>query len=93
MSKSGYTDDLRIIKSLLIVTSLQKRKDIKAIEAIRKFSKPLSWKPLQEFMIDADVWRYAAKKAMTRKRYFVILKCLYIIRQQVSIIEVYVVFP
>ena len=46
-----------------------------------------------EFMIDADVWRYAAKKAMTRKRYFVILKCLYIIRQQVSIIEVYVVFP
>lgn len=70
MSKSGYTDDLRIIKSLLIVTSLQKRKDIKAIEAIRKFSKPLSWKPLQEFMIDADVWRYAAKKGYDPKEVF-----------------------
>ena len=70
MSKSGYTDDLRIIKSLLIVTSLQKRKDLKAIETIRKFSMPLSWKPLQELMIDADVWKYAAKKGYDPKEVF-----------------------
>ena len=70
MSKAGYTDHLRIIKSLLIVTSLQKRKDIKAIDAIRKFSKPLSWKPLKEFMIDADVWKYAVKKGYDPKEVF-----------------------
>ena len=29
MSKAGYTDHLRIIKSLLIVTSLQKEKILK----------------------------------------------------------------
>jgi len=70
VSKAGYTDDLRILKSLLIVTSLQKRKDIKAAEAIRGFSKPLSWKPLQEHMIDAAVWKYTVKKGYEPKEIF-----------------------
>ncbi len=63
MSESNnYADNLRRIKSLLIVTSLQKRNDIKAIKFIREFSGELDWKPLSNLLIDPEVWEYAIVK-------------------------------
>lgn len=56
---SRYTQDLRIIKSLLIVTSLQKRDDLKAAQLIRSYPHKLRWKPLSELLISSDVWNYA----------------------------------
>ncbi|HBZ01991.1 MAG TPA: hypothetical protein DEO84_11800, partial [candidate division Zixibacteria bacterium] len=46
-------------RSLLIVTSLQKKRDIKALNIIRKFKKELNWEPLSSFLIDEKVWAYA----------------------------------
>ncbi len=57
-----YTDDLRLIKSLLIVTSLQKRKDIQAINLIKKFSDNLTWKPISNLLIENSVWKYEVEK-------------------------------
>ena len=58
---SQYTEDLRLIKSLLIVTSLQKRKDLQAVKFIKKFSADLAWKPLSNLLIDSEVWKYAVE--------------------------------
>ncbi len=60
-----YTDELRRVKSLLIVSSLQKRADLRAIERIRQFNRALEWKPLSNLLIDAEVWKYV----VTRKRH------------------------
>lgn len=62
---SKYTEDLRLLKSLLIVTSLQKRNDLKALEAIQEISLPIEWEPLDRLMIDQEVWGYA----VSEKRY------------------------
>jgi|WetSurMetagenome_2_1015567.scaffolds.fasta_scaffold22727_2 hypothetical protein len=50
---------MRLTRSLLIVTSLQKKRDIKALNIIRKFKKELNWEPLSSFLIDEKVWAYA----------------------------------
>lgn len=56
-----YADRIRLIKSLLIVTSLQKRNDLKAIQLIRAFPGKLAWKPLSELLIESQVWSYAVE--------------------------------
>lgn len=56
---NDYTDELRRLRSLLIVTSLQKRSDLKALELIREYPGELSWEPLNNLLIDPDVWTYA----------------------------------
>jgi hypothetical protein len=62
MSESNqYTEDLRLLKSLLIVSSLQKRKDFRALKLIKKFPGKLKWKPLRNLLIDAEVWEYAVE--------------------------------
>lgn len=61
MPDNQYTKELRLIKSLLIVTSLQKYKDTQAIKLIKKFSGKLAWKPLSNLLIDAEVWKYAVE--------------------------------
>lgn len=59
MAKSNkYTDELRAIRSLLIVTSLQKREDLKAKTLVEKFEDELNWTPLRNLMIDQEVWNY-----------------------------------
>lgn len=55
---SKYTDELRAIRSLLIVTSLQKRKDLKAKNLVEKFEGDLNWNPLSNLMIEQEVWNY-----------------------------------
>jgi len=54
-----YTRDLRLTKSLLIVTSLQKRRDLQAIKYIKEYSGKLTWEPFSNFLIDPEVWEYA----------------------------------
>lgn len=57
-----YTDELRRIKSLLIVTSLQERKDLRAVRAIKSFKENLDWKAADELMVDPEAWDYAIEK-------------------------------
>ncbi|MBI2842271.1 MAG: XcyI family restriction endonuclease [Armatimonadetes bacterium] len=57
-----YTDDLRKVRSLLIVTSLQRRRDLKARRIIEEFSQPLVWEPLADKMIDSGVWKYVVEE-------------------------------
>lgn len=59
---STYKDELRLLRSLLIVTSLQKRQDLKAAKQIQSFAESLKWEPLADLMIDKDVWEYAVKE-------------------------------
>jgi hypothetical protein len=53
------------VRSLLIVTSLQKRADLKCVRRIKAFKKKLSWEPLEHLLIDRGVWEYV----ISRKRY------------------------
>lgn len=57
-----YQESIRFIKSLLIVTSLQKKSDLKISKQIEKTNIPLSWAELDGLMIDKDVWFYAVEK-------------------------------
>ena len=58
----SYTDNLRKIKSLLIVTSLQKRADLKSFETITKLKIELDWEPLSNLMIEEEAWEYVTKE-------------------------------
>jgi len=56
-----YIRDLRLTKSLFIVSSLQKRKDLIAKEVIDKYNKSLNYKPLKNYLIEKDAWDYISK--------------------------------
>jgi hypothetical protein len=43
------------MRSLLIVTSLKNKEDLKALKLIKKYNKSLNWNPLEKLMIDEDV--------------------------------------
>jgi hypothetical protein len=53
-----YIEDLRLTKSLLISTSLQKRLDVVARQLIEGFNDPLVFKPLQRLMIERKAWEH-----------------------------------
>lgn len=57
-----YSDNLRKVKSLLIVTSLQKKRDIKAFELLSSIGLDLEWNPLSNLMIDNDAWDYVTQE-------------------------------
>lgn len=57
-----YSDELRLIRPILIVTSLQTRNDLKAFRLIRAFSEKLTWEPLHTLLIDSEVWAYVVEK-------------------------------
>lgn len=58
----NYSDNLRKVKSLLIVTSLQKRSDLKIFEALSKLEIQLNWLPLSNLMIENEAWEYVVKE-------------------------------
>lgn len=58
---NNYTEELRKIKSLLIVTSLQKKADIKAWEFLKSYAPELEWN-LDQLGIESQVWDYITKK-------------------------------
>jgi hypothetical protein len=53
-----YIKDLRLTKSLAIVSSLQKRKDLIAKEVIEKYDKKLNFNPSKKYLIEKDAWNY-----------------------------------
>lgn len=55
-----YVDEIRTIRSLLIVTALQKKEDLRAKRFIEEFDAPLAWQPLSHLLIDEEVWNYIA---------------------------------
>lgn len=57
-----YSDEMRKIRSLLIVTALQERHDLRVVRIIKSFSKDLIWDTLDDLMIDPEVWDYAIEK-------------------------------
>jgi len=57
-----YKDELRLLKSVSIVSSLQKVADQKALNDIKQFYGQLNWKPLNELSIDKKIWDYIVKK-------------------------------
>lgn len=57
-SESAYSQKLRLIKSLLVVSSLQKRHDVQAAKHIKDFPGKLTWEPLDSLLTDSKVWRY-----------------------------------
>lgn len=44
---------------MLIVSSLQKRADIRAISLIRSFKARVEWEPLSNLLIESDAWKHA----------------------------------
>lgn len=58
IDSSDYKEHLRLTRSLLIVSSLQERQDRKVLELVEAYGGPLTWQPLHDLMIDADVWTY-----------------------------------
>lgn len=55
---SEYADNLRSLRALLIVTSLQDRKDVQARRLVEGFPGRLRWSR-PRLMIDPGVWKYA----------------------------------
>ncbi len=52
----AYVEELRRIKSVLIVTVLQKRQDLEAAKLLKAFKAKLNWGPLVELGIGPDAW-------------------------------------
>ncbi len=73
----SYYDNLRKIKSLLIVTSLQRKEDLKAYKTIEDLKIDLDWSDISGYMIDDEVWEYVVQeKNMIRNLSFVTRKSL-----------------
>jgi hypothetical protein len=69
-SSKSYEDELRKTKSLIIVASLQLRRDMKAIRAIEAFSDRVTWKPLSNLMISGLAWKYVKERKLDAKFVF-----------------------
>lgn len=59
--KSGYTDDLRKLKSQLLASTLKEKRDVKAFAAVKRTKANLKWDSRSDLMIDEDVWGYIVK--------------------------------
>lgn len=57
----GYADHLRKLKSLLIVTSLQKRRDLQALAQVEALTLALDWTPQADLMIAPATWEYVVR--------------------------------
>jgi len=64
-----YREELRLIKSLMIVTSLQKKEDLNARKIIENFTQNLNWEPLNQFMIDEVIWHYIVQEKNYEPRF------------------------
>lgn len=62
MVEKNYKHNLRLIKSLLIVTSLQKKRDLEVKKRIQALDLNIKWNDLNKLMIEREVWDYATKE-------------------------------
>lgn len=60
--KNEYTDSLRRLKSQLLVSTLQRKKDVVAFQAVANSKAELDWNGRSQLMIDEDVWKYVVKQ-------------------------------
>lgn len=56
--KSDYATGLRLFKSVLVATTLQRRRDVAARKLIEAFSEPLDFRPLENLLIEEQAWRH-----------------------------------
>jgi hypothetical protein len=56
-----YTDSLRRIKSQLLVSALQRKKDQLALRAVKSSRRHLNWEERADLMVDDDVWKYVVE--------------------------------
>ena len=68
--KNEYSDTLRRIRSLLLVSTLRERKDLLAFEAIRFLRAKLDWSKRRDLGIDDRSWEYIAEKKYDPKFVF-----------------------
>jgi len=59
---NDYTDNLRKIKSQLIVSTLQRKKDVLAFKAVRRIRTKVTWDSREDLMIDEEAWDYIVRK-------------------------------
>jgi XcyI restriction endonuclease len=57
-----YTDELRRIRSVQLVSTLKKRSDIAARALVVDFDEELDWEPLDQRSIDPNVWQYVSER-------------------------------
>ena len=67
---SKYKENLRVAKSLLVVTKLQEGKDVKSRSLINSYRKLLTYEPFDEFLIDENAWNYIQKKKIEPRLVF-----------------------
>ena len=56
-----YTDALRRIKSQLLVSTLQRKKDQLAFRAVKSVRQHLNWQQRSDLMVNDEVWNYVVK--------------------------------
>ena len=56
--KNDYTDSLRRLKSQLLVSTLQRKKDMAAFNTVKRIRVAVDWSSRGQLMIDEDVWKY-----------------------------------
>lgn len=66
MTADSYAKELHLLRSLLISTSLQRRRDIEALELIQQFPDIPQW-DLGELNIEDSVWEYVRKNGYDPK--------------------------
>lgn len=59
--KNDYTDSLRRIKSQLLVSTLQRKKDVVAFNLVKKSKADPDWNPRTKLFIDEEAWAYIVK--------------------------------
>lgn len=67
--KNEYTDSLRRIKSQLLVSTLQRKKDIGAFNAVKAIRVALNWDSRGQLMIDEKVWKYIVNQLKYEPRF------------------------
>src|SRR5438093_12933282 len=68
--RSDYKEDLRLTKSLLVVSKLQERHDVAARKLIERFRETLDFKPLKKLLIDRKAWDYIQRLRLDPKFVF-----------------------
>jgi len=53
-----YSHELNLIKSIELVTALQKKNDLKVLRYLNEYKRTLEWKPFSNLMIEEEVWNY-----------------------------------
>lgn len=65
-----YKEDLRLTRSLLVVSKLQERHDLAARRKIERFRETLEYKPLKRLLIEPKAWQYIERLRIDPKLVF-----------------------